>query len=261
MMWNAEDYAKHSSVQARWAQELIGKLNLRGHESLLDIGCGDGKITAKISQALPRGQVVGIDASGEMIKLASDTFVPENYPRLSFRQMDAAAISLPELFDVAFSNAALHWVKDHVAVLKGVKAVLKPGGKILFQMGGVGNARDVARAVRQLISLPRWQKYFDDFIPPYHYYSVAQYQGWLAQCGLSAVRVELIPKDMQHQGAEGFKAWLRTTWFPYTDRLPVDARDTFLNDIVETYLQSHPLDAQGIVHLRMVRLEVEARRV
>ena len=256
--WNAQDYAKHSAAQSRWADELIGKLKLNGNESLLDIGCGDGKISANISQALLKGRVLGIDASPDMISLALKNFPLDKYPNLSFKQMDATAISLSDNFDIVFSNAVLHWIKDQVTVLKGVKAVLKAGGKILFQMGGKGNADEVFQIVNKIISLPTWQKYFNGFIAPYHFYGPDEYRGWLEQCGFRIERVELFPKDMQHQGKEGLKGWLRTTWFPYTDRLPVELRDVFLNEIIEVYLALHPIDADGNTHVKMVRLEVEA---
>ncbi|MFQ5544179.1 MAG: class I SAM-dependent methyltransferase, partial [Nitrospiria bacterium] len=80
--WNAEDYAKHASAQQSWARELIAKLKLHGHENVLDIGCGDGKITAEIAAALPNGSVVGIDSADSMIKLARKAYARNKYPNL-----------------------------------------------------------------------------------------------------------------------------------------------------------------------------------
>ena len=256
--WNAEDYAKNSSAQLEWAQELISKLGLQGHESVLDIGCGDGKISAQLALAVRKGAVVGIDLSEEMIRLAAEQFPPDQYPNLSFLCMDAAAIRLPGKVDVAFSNAALHWVKDHVAVLRGVRACLEPGGRILLQMGGRGNAADVFAALQKVMQSPAWEPYFQGFTPPYYFYGPEEYEQWLPLCGFRTVRVELISKDMQHQGVEGMLGWLRTTWFPFTDRLPAEQRDTFLAEVVATYTEAHPLDARGNTHVGMVRLEVEA---
>jgi trans-aconitate methyltransferase len=108
--WNAADYAKNSSAQLLWAQELISKLALQGCESVLDIGCGDGKISAQLARALKNGNVLGIDLSTEMIRYASTQFSSAKYPNLSFARMDATEIRLPQKFDVAFSNATLHWV-------------------------------------------------------------------------------------------------------------------------------------------------------
>ncbi len=256
--WNAVDYAKNSSAQLQWAQELISKLTLQGGESVLDIGCGDGKISALLALAAKNGNVLGIDLSEDMIRLASEQFPSAKYPNLSFLHMDATSIRLSGRFDVAFSNAALHWVKDHSAILRGVHACLKSGGKILFQMGGRGNAPEVFEALEKVLRHPRWRQYYEGFTPPYHFCGPEEYEAWLLESGFRPVRVELMPKDMQHHGADGFKGWLRTTWFPFTDRLPVGLRDAFLAEVIEAYSAANPIDALSHIHVKMVRLEVEA---
>lgn len=256
--WNAEDYAQNSSAQLQWAQELISKLNLQGDESVLDIGCGDGKISAQLSQALEKGNVIGIDQSEEMIDLATEKFPLDQYPNLSFKHMDATNIQFSRKFNVAFSSATLHWVRNHLVVLQGVRTCLKTGGKILIQMGGRGNAADVFNAMQKVIQFPQWTSYFKDFTPPYYFYGPEEYQEWLTASGFDVVRVELIQKDMQHQGVEGLLGWLRTTWFPYTNRLPAELRDTFLEEVVAAYITMHPIDRLGNTHVNMVRLEVEA---
>lgn len=256
--WNAADYAKNSGAQLEWARELIDKLALKGDEALIDIGCGDGKISAQIAQALPSGRVFGIDLSPDMVQLARETFDARNHPNLRFLQMDATKIQQARAFDVAFSTAALHWVADHQAVLNGVRACLKPGGRLLFQMGGRGNADAVYEALQIVMEGEAWQPYFEDFGYPYHFLEPEAYERWLPECGFRLKRAELIPKDMVHQGKEGFMGWLRTTWFPYTDRLPADRRDPFLDEVVDAYLATHPPDAEGKTHVEMVRLEIEA---
>ena len=87
--WDATDYQKNSAVQLTWGKELIAKLDLHGNEHILDIGCGDGKVTAEIAAHVPDGKVVGIDSSSGMIDLARATFPANNSPNLSFFQMDA----------------------------------------------------------------------------------------------------------------------------------------------------------------------------
>ena len=89
--WNAQDYAKNSANQFQWAKELIPKLKLRGNEALLDIGCGDGKITAEVAGCLPEGRAVGVDSSEKMINLARSSFPMKEFPNLSFQVMDAKA--------------------------------------------------------------------------------------------------------------------------------------------------------------------------
>ena len=131
--WNAQDYAINSQNQFQWAKELIPKLELNGNEAMLDIGCGDGKITAELARCLPGGWVVGVDSSEKMITLAQSFFPPKNYPNLSFQMLDARTLTFRSQFDIAFSNAALHWIVDQKAVLDGVQRSLKPGGRLLFR--------------------------------------------------------------------------------------------------------------------------------
>ena len=256
--WDANTYARHSSAQYEWARELIDKLHLRGHESVLDIGCGDGKVTALLAERVPNGRVTGIDRSENMVAFARQSFPPESYANLTFEQMDAGRITFENQFDVIFSNATLHWIKDHRAVLGGVQRSLKPGGRILFQMGGRDNAREIVAAIDRLRALPAWKTYFHDFAFPYGFYGPEEYAGWLADAGLRERRAELVFKDMKHQGADGLAGWLRTTWLPYIERVPQELRERFIAEIVATYLQAHPLDEQGLTHVDMIRLEVEA---
>ncbi len=93
--WNAQDYAKHSSGQFEWAQELIAKLDLQGSESILDIGCGDGKITHQLAEAAKNGYVLGIDQSEEMIRMALEQFPPRKIPQPVFLTYERNGYSSP----------------------------------------------------------------------------------------------------------------------------------------------------------------------
>ena len=101
--WNADQYAKYSSAQYAWALELIEKLKLQGDETVLDIGCGDGKVTAAIADCLPRGNVVGIDSSVEMINLAKQKYAGHTQSRLTFHHIDVRELGDKSRFDVVFS--------------------------------------------------------------------------------------------------------------------------------------------------------------
>jgi cyclopropane fatty-acyl-phospholipid synthase-like methyltransferase len=149
--WDAADYAQHSSEQFKWACELTEKLDLRGDETLLDIGCGDGKVTTAIAAQLPNGRVVGIDSSTQMIELAVRHQDRAGWPHLRFKLLDVRDMAYVEWFDVAFSNAALHWIKEHLQMLHRVRKALKKGGRLLFQMGGRGNAREIAGILDEFI--------------------------------------------------------------------------------------------------------------
>ena len=256
--WDAADYAQHSSEQFKWACELTEKLALRGHETVLDIGCGDGKVTALIAAQLPNGRIVGIDSSPQMIELAARHQVKAGCPDLMFKLIDVRDLEYVEWFDVVFSNAVLHWIKEHLQMLHRVRKALKKGGRLLFQMGGRGNAHAILGVLDELLKTTKWSPFFSDFPFPYGFYGVDEYQRWLADAGLKARRVELIPKDMQHQGKDGFAGWLRSTWLPYLSRVPVQMQAEFIEAILDAYLVRHPPDEEGLVHVDMVRLEVEA---
>ena len=254
--WNARDYAASSTAQETWANELIEKLSFTGRETLLDIGCGDGKITYRMAKILGAGRVTGIDRSQNMIEFAAQTFAA---PNLDFVQMCATQIKLCEKYDMAFSNAALHWVSDHAAVLRSLRANLKQGARILLQMGGAGNAAELFDVIDALIASQAWRAYFEDFQFPYTFCDVDYYHELLSSCGYQPRRLELIPKDMVHADRSGFVGWLRTTWFPYTERLPTgELREKFLHDLGDAYLRRCPVDTKGQTHVKMVRLEVEA---
>lgn len=259
--WNARDYAANSSAQARWAGELIAKLSLRGDESVLDVGSGDGRITAELARRVPRGSVLGIDSSGEMVALAEGSHPRDAHRNLEFREMDATRIDLPRCFGVAFSSATLHWVSDHAAVLGGVRACLSTGGRLLFQMGGRGNAREVSASMDATTRSGRWSRWFEGFRSPYSFYGTEEYESWLPARGFRAGRLDLIPKDMVHDGVAGLRGWLRTTWFPYANRVPAADREAFWDDVLASYLAAFPPDSAGRTHVAMVRLEVEAEAV
>jgi trans-aconitate methyltransferase len=258
--WNAADYAANSAVQQTWARELIARLKLRGDEQVFDVGCGDGKVTAEIAQAVPRGAVTGVDASTEMIAFAQKTFPPRKNPNLEFHVMDARKIKSTRRFDIVFSNAALHWVDDHEAILRGAASVLKPGGRLIISCGGKGNAQDVFVALRPEMRLKRWRQFFRKLPKPYFFYSPADYEKWLPRFGFKTIGVRLAPKDATYVGHEGLAAWLRTTWLPYVQCVPEDLREEFIAGIANRYITKHPPGVDGKVHVRMVRLEIEATK-
>ncbi len=255
--WNPEDYAEHSSAQWRFAMDAISKLRLRGDEWVLDLGCGDGKITAELAKLLPRGKALGIDSSPEMIAFAREKFPAGQWPNLSFEVMDASAIAFEEKFDLVFSNAALHWILDHRPVLKGIYQSLKPGGKVQLQMAGKGNLAAIAPAIARVIGDPRWKDGFRNFKFPYGFFSPEEYKVWLAESGLRPLRVELVPRQIIQKGRAGMAAWIRTTWLPILECIPEQHRETFIAAVVESYLVMRPLE-DGLAVIPSMRLEVEA---
>jgi trans-aconitate 2-methyltransferase len=256
--WNPEDYLHHSGEQEKWARELIPKMGLKGNERLLDIGCGDGRITVEIARFLTNGTVLGIDSSPEMIEFARNSFMDE-FRNLAFHCVDVREMDFTREFDVVFSNAALHWVKEHGPVLRKIKQALRPGGKAMLQMAGEGNASSVVETVNDIIGREPWVPFFEGFAFPYSFYGADTYRALAREAGLDARRVELIPKEMTQEGRAGLSGWLRTTWLPYLQRLPAGMRDGFIEEVVSGYEARYPLH-DGLFHIGMVRLEVEAFR-
>jgi trans-aconitate methyltransferase len=259
--WNAAEYAANSAVQHAWARELIAKLNLRGDEDILDVGCGDGKVTAEIARGLPRGSATGVDASPQMIEFAQKAFPPGKFPNLEFHVADARKIKFARQFDSVFSNAALHWVDDHGAFLHGAASVLRSGGRLVVSCGGRCNAHDVFVAMCPAMRDRRWREFFRKMEMPYFFYAPKDYEKWLPKFGFKIQSIQLAPKDADYEGAEGLATWLRTTWIPYVQRVPENLREEFIATVTQCYVARHPLDADGKVHVRMVRLEIDAIKV
>ena len=258
--WNAKDYEKNSQTQQKWARELIEKLQLKGTENVLDLGCGDGKVTAEIARLVFNGSVIGVDNSTSMINLAMSKYPQNKYSNLSFKLMDARNLTFENQFDIIFSNAVLHWIKNHKLVIQGLYKSLKTFGKILLQMGGQGNANGILSLFNEIQLDTEWRPYFENFVFPYGFFGIAEYEQLLINSGFIKKRIELIPKDMKHNGKLELEGWIRTTWLPYIELVPEDKRDKFIRLISTKYIEKNPLDSDGMVHIAMVRLEVEAEK-
>jgi trans-aconitate methyltransferase len=259
--WDPKVYEKSSSAQQKWAEELLSKVSIRGDERILDIGCGDGKITAEVAMLVPRGSVLGLDNSREMLSFARGRFPHVSWPNLEFQYGDASKLQHEDEFDLILSFACLHWVQDHRPVLEGIKQSLKNEGRVLMQFGGLGNAAGILKVVDELISLEKWCGYFEPFQFPYGFYGPDEYRTWLEHAGLKAWRVELVAKDMVQAGREGLVSWFKSTWLPYIERVPEDLRMDFIDEVADRYIMAYPLDDKGCVHVGMVRLEVEAEKI
>ena len=224
----------------------------------MDIGCGDGRITAHLAGLVPNGSVLGIDLSPQMIGFAAGKYAGQT--NLSFQVGNASALHFIEQFDLVVSFACLHWIMDHLPVLKSVQQSLMPGGRFLMQCGGRGNAARILDQTGDLIKSPQWKKDFSGFSFPYHFYGPQEYIVWLAEAGLRSLRTELIAKDMIHQGQAGLEGIIRNTWLPYTQWLPAHLQGEFVREIARKYLDRYPLDGKGQAHVQMMRLKVEAEK-
>ena len=130
--WNSELYQSSHSFVWQYGRDLLVLLNAKPGERILDVGCGTGQLTAEITQF--GAEVVGIDYSPDMIATSR-----KNFPHVRFEVADATALTFDSEFDVVVSNAALHWVRDQPAAIASIARALKPGGRLVLEMGGRGN--------------------------------------------------------------------------------------------------------------------------
>ncbi|HEY4210184.1 MAG TPA: methyltransferase domain-containing protein [Steroidobacteraceae bacterium] len=258
--WNPQDYARNSSCQESLAKDLLTLAAVRVDETVLDVGCGDGRTTAAIAAAAADGRVTGVDLSGEMIQHACDRYCA-SHQNLTFRQADAAQLPFENQFSLVFSNATLHWVPDQRAAVLGIARALISGGRVVAQFGGSpGNGTEVAEAFDEVAASPRWRGLLRPFVKAYYFQEPRDYAEWLAQAGLVIDECRLIPKVIQYSGEEAFSGWLRTAWHPYTAQAKSELREVLIAETIARYLATHPKDEAGAIRVHMARLQVRAHK-
>ena len=164
-------YEQTSAHQREWGARLIQELGLRGDERILDVGCGDGTLTAKLAEAVQHGSVLGIDASKGMIEAACS----KRKPNLSFQQLDVTMAEFVEEFGVVFSNATLHWVKDHRTLLPILHRALRPSGVLRANFAGEGNCATLNRVAKELMARSDFRAAFVGFEWPWYMPSIGDY--------------------------------------------------------------------------------------
>ena len=228
-------YATVSAHQKEWGGRLIEELALRGDERVLDVGCGDGALTAAIAALVPRGRVLGIDASRGMMDAARK----REGGNLSFRLMDAGDIAFREEFEVVFSNAALHWILDHRTVLAGTLAALAPGGVARFNFGGEGNCASLRRVVREVMALPEFARWFDGFPWPWYMPGVVDYDRVAAAFPWDERRVWLENADRSFPSEEALVGWIdQPSIVPFLARVGEADKARFRDAVVSRMLQA-----------------------
>ena len=240
--WSSGSYLRHASFVPHLGQAPLELLAPRPGERILDVGCGEGTLTQQIAAC--GAVVVGIDNSGPMVEAARAR-------GLDARLLDAEALPFDNEFDAVFSNAALHWVADHDALLEGIARSLRPDGRFVAEFGGHGNIAAIQVAVRAVLErrnlvLPR-QRYYP---------TVAEYTSRLVAHGFTVEEIALIPRPTPL--ATGMRGWLQVFERSTLDRLGDDA-ETVLDEI-ENLLRPSLCDVAGQWTADYVRLRFRARR-
>lgn len=183
--FDGKKYEKASLHQKEWGDRILAAIDFKGDERVLDLGCGDGVLTSHIAELVPKGEVVGIDGSEGMIAAASE----KRRPNLKFFLQDINDIEFENEFDLVFSNAALHWVKDHRMLLANVSRALRPGGRVRFNFAADGNCSHFYQVTREAMAQERFRHCFEQFKWPWYMPSVEEYEDLVRESGLRETKV------------------------------------------------------------------------
>ena len=242
--WNPSEYSSHGRFVTDLGANILEWLDPKPAEEILDIGCGDGVLTEEIMR---RGvNVLGVDASVEMVEAARKRGVPAEV-------MDATLMTFQRQFDAVFSNAALHWIHDQPALLRGVAESLKPGGRFVAEMGGHGNIAAIRVALHAALAHHGLAHLMveDNYFP-----TVAEYRLLLETHGFAVEAMELVPRPTPLPS--GMRAWFTMFRRGVFDVVPENLRDTILNETVE-HLEPALRDRNGNWIADYVRLRFRAR--
>jgi trans-aconitate methyltransferase len=254
--FDGKKYERASAHQKEWGGRLIEELDLSGNERVLDLGCGDGALTLRIAERLPDGSVLGIDASQGMI----DAAAPKFRNNLRFLLRDINDLDFDGQFDVVFSNAALHWVKDHRRLLQNVGRALRDGGRIRFNFAGDGNCRCFFRVIREAMVHERFTRYFTAFDWPWYMPSVDEYAELAGQSGLRNIRVWGGNEDRYFPDREAMIAWVdQPSLVPLLPCLPEDERSLFRDHVVQRMIDE-TLQEDGTCFETFRRINLSAEK-
>jgi trans-aconitate methyltransferase len=240
--WDAQAYAGNARFVADLGADILGWLAPQKGERILDLGCGDGALTVKI--AASGADVLGVDASAELLDAARTL-------GLKVQEMDGQALSFGAEFDAVFSNAALHWMKDAPAVVRGVHRALKSGGRFVAEFGGHGNVAAIVTALR---AVARRHGADEEMVAPWFYPTPQEYGSLLEQNGFAVKRIALVPRPTPLP--TGMAGWLRTFRAPFFDLFGDKAGDVVGE--VEELLAPALRDKAGNWTADYVRLKVFA---
>jgi trans-aconitate 2-methyltransferase len=233
--WNAAGYARISALQQAMAAEVLALLDLRDARSVLDLGCGSGRITSEIAARLPEARVVGVDASVEMIVYATEKYVGEARPNLRFEAADIRKVGFREEFDLVVSFNALHWIPEQSVALRAIHAAMKPDAAAQLRLVPKGERKSLEDVLEETRKSEKWSSYFDGFHDPYLHMTSEEYTALVAQCGLRTVSVDVKDKSWDFGTREGFYAFGSVTFVEWTRRLPEEAKPVFINDVLDRY--------------------------
>jgi trans-aconitate 2-methyltransferase len=233
--WNASGYARIAQLQEAMAAEALSLLNLKGSERVLDVGCGNGRVTAQIATRVPDGSVVGIDPSADMIAFAASQYLSATYPNLSFETGDARSLPFRDEFDLVVSFNALHWIPDQDTALRSIRQTLKPESTAQLRLVPAGERKSLENVIEETRYSPRWASFFKDFQDPYLHWTPEQYAAAAERNHFRVEDVHTEDKAWDFKSREAFVAFGMVTFVEWTKRLPEADKLSFVNDVLDRY--------------------------
>ena len=245
--WNATSYDRVSSPQVEMALPVLDRLPLRGDETVLDAGCGSGRVTRLLLDRLPRGGVVAVDSAPSMVEHARAALAGGNALVLC---QSLTELTLDEPVDAVFSNAVFHWIKDHARLFERLHAALVPGGRLVAQCGGKGNIDAFRRLADEVAAEPPYAEHMRDFRGPWNYASPEDTEALLRAAGFDDVECWLQPWPVTP--GEPVEFAQTVCLGTHVEALPEELREPFAAEVVRR--SGDPLV------LEYVRLNIDARR-
>ena len=255
--WQANDYFHHSALQESMAQEQLSQLHLDGNESVLDVGCGDGKITAQIAGRVPHGSILGIDPSPAMITFATRHFGTIANPNLRFAVADVRHLTYKNQFDLVISFNALHWVPQQQEALRSIHAALKPNGKAQLRLVPEGSRKSLEDVIEQVRSGPRWAPNFVGFEKPFAHFTPAEYRLMAEQAGFRVQKLNVADKSWDFTSRPLFEAFCRATFAEWTQHLPESDWSAFITEVLDRYQTIAAESPQENHTFKFYQMEVE----
>jgi ubiquinone/menaquinone biosynthesis C-methylase UbiE len=211
--WNSEVYQRVSAPQFGWGKKVLDRVRLRGHETVVDAGCGTGRLTSELLARLPHGRVLAVDLSGNMLQTARQELEPRFDGRAWYVVADLQYLPLAGIADGIFSTAAFHWVKDHERLFCSLQAALQRGGWLEAQCGGGPNLAALLRRAQALISAPPLDRFFAGWQWPWEYASPETTAERLRQAGFSDISTGLEPAPVLLADAGQYREFLANVIF------------------------------------------------
>jgi trans-aconitate 2-methyltransferase len=244
--WDATAYEKLSAPLEAMGREVLQRLELEGGETVLDAGCGTGRVTAVIAERLPRGHVIAVDGSRAMVEEARRR-LPAS---VDVREADLLELTVNEPVDAIVSTATFHWIGDHPQLFSRLHDVLKPGGRLVAQCGGSGNVEEIKDAGFEVAREEPFAEHLGDWAGDWNFATPKETERRLRDAGFTDVWCWSTRVDVDLDDPAGYLATICLGSF--LERLPEELHERFIDAAVER------LGAPLTIHY--VRLNMLGRR-